>query len=186
MKYGYSLLVLVLCLQAAFANDRDAFLLEPVVTKLYMPATSKAEKSQVTHVIVEKVARKLFLMNGPTVLREYRIALGKNPVGQKQQEGDSRTPEGNYVLDWRNPASRFLRSLHVSYPTPEQLRTAKLSGINPGGEIMIHGQPSSWVERIHLGFDRSDWTDGCIAVENQDMLEIWSMVADGTPITIKP
>jgi murein L,D-transpeptidase YafK len=125
-------------------------------------------------------------MNGPTVLREYRIALGKNPVGQKQQEGDSRTPEGNYVLDWRNPASRFFRSLHVSYPTPEQLRTAKLSGINPGGEIMIHGQPSSWVERIHLGFDRSDWTDGCIAVENQDMLEIWSMVADGTPITIKP
>ena len=176
----------MLCLQAAFANDRDAFLLEPIVTKLYMPATSKAEKSQVTHVIVEKVARKLFLMNGPTVLREYRIALGKNPVGQKQQEGDSRTPEGNYVLDWRNPASRFFRSLHVSYPTPEQLRTAKLSGINPGGEIMIHGQPSSWVERIHLGFDRSDWTDGCIAVENQDMLEIWSMVADGTPITIKP
>ena len=151
-----------------------------------MSATSKAEKSQVTHVIVEKVARKLFLMNGPTVLREYRIALGKNPVGQKQQEGDSRTPEGNYVLDWRNPASRFFRSLHVSYPTPEQLRTAKLSGINPGGEVMIHGQPSSWVERIHLGFDRSDWTDGCIAVENQDMLEIWSMVADGTPITIKP
>ena len=186
MKYCYSLLVLVLCLQVAFANDRDMFLLKPVVTKLYMPATAKAEKSQVTHVVVEKAARKLFLMNGSIALREYRIALGKNPVGQKQQEGDSRTPEGNYVLDWRNPASRFFRSLHVSYPSPEQADRAKRSGINPGGEIMIHGQPSSWIERIHLGFDRSDWTEGCIAVENQDILEIWSMVADGTPITIRP
>ena len=186
MKCGYSLLVVVLCLQVVFANDRDIFLLKPVVKKLYMPATSKAEKFQITQVIVEKAARKLFLMGGSTTLREYRIALGKNPLGQKQQEGDSRTPEGDYILDWRNPASRFFRSLHVSYPTPEQLRTAKRSGIDPGGEIMIHGQPSSWVERIHLGFDQFDWTDGCIAVENQDMLEIWSMVADGTPITIKP
>ena len=86
MKCGYSLLVVVLCLQVVFANDRDIFLLKPVVTKLYMPATSKAEKSQVTHVIVEKAARKLFLMGGSTTLREYRIALGKNPLGQKQQE----------------------------------------------------------------------------------------------------
>jgi|TARA_B110000977_G_scaffold103666_1_gene135349 murein L,D-transpeptidase YafK len=186
MNNAYCLLVLILSLQVVSANDRNAFLLEPVVTKLYMPTTEKKERNQVTHVIVEKSARKLYLMSGATSLREYRIALGQNPIGQKEYEGDSKTPEGEYILDWRNPASRFFRSLHVSYPTPEQVQKAKSDGINPGSNIMIHGQPSSWIERIHLGFDQYDWTDGCIAVENQDILEIWSMVADGTPITIKP
>ena len=186
MRYGYFLLVLVLSMQATFASDREPFLLKPVVTKLYMPSPSETATNQVTHVVVEKAARRLSLMSGSTTLREYRIALGKNPIGQKQQEGDSRTPEGDYILDWRNPASRFFRSLHVSYPTPAQAAAAKQAGIDPGGEIMIHGQHTSWVDRIRLGFEQKDWTEGCIAVENQDILEIWTMVADGTPVTIKP
>ena len=105
---------------------------------------------------------------------------------QKIKEGDSRTPEGLYTLDWRNPNSKFFRSIHVSYPNLKQSKSAREAGIDPGGEIMIHGQPSNWSERIKLTFKGPDWTEGCIALENQDMIELWNLVPDGTAIKIDP
>lgn len=142
--------------------------------------TAKADR-----VIMVKHERTLTLMSGSTVLKTYKVALGSEPVGPKQREGDHKTPEGSYILDRRNPRSRFYRSLHISYPTPEQRIKAVKTGTDPGGDIMIHGLPNGfgWLGSLHRTLD---WTDGCIAVADQEMDEIWQAVADGTPIEIKP
>tara|TARA_X000000950_G_scaffold271629_1_gene353028 strand:- start:2706 stop:3362 length:657 start_codon:yes stop_codon:yes gene_type:complete len=155
---------------------------------IFAPRSSQVMPKQdtVDYVVVRKKERKLLLYAGDALIKSYPIALGKNPVGQKQREGDSRTPEGVYTLDWRNPDSRFYRSIHVNYPNQKQLKHARAQGIDPGGEIMIHGQPSDWTERIALTFGGKDWTEGCIAVENQAMQEIWNLVADNTLIEIMP
>ncbi|WP_308642618.1 L,D-transpeptidase family protein [Mesorhizobium sp. GbtcB19] len=132
---------------------------------------------------VEKSQRQLQLIGAGKVLRSYDIALGGDPVGQKHREGDQRTPEGRYVLDWRNPNSVAHKSIHISYPNADDLASARSRGVDPGGFIMIHGQPNGfgWVGRL---LQMVDWTDGCIAVTDSDMDEIWTMVADGTPIEI--
>ena len=164
-------------------------------TKLFIEPINQSEESKqevksiqapVDYVLVNKSQRKLLLYAGPDLVKTYNIALGKQPEGHKQREGDSRTPEGLYTLDWRNPHSKFYRSIHVSYPSISQVRSAKEAGVNPGGEIMIHGQPNDWSERIKLTFADKDWTEGCIALENQDMIEVWDLVKDGTAIEIKP
>jgi murein L,D-transpeptidase YafK len=119
------------------------------------------------------------------VLRSYAIALGGNPLGHKQQQGDERTPEGRYVLDWRNANSCCMRSLHISYPNEADKAAASQLGVSPGGQIMIHGHVNGfgwWGWLIQL----FDWTNGCIAVNDTDMLEIWGMVDAGTPIEIDP
>ena len=119
------------------------------------------------------------------VLRTYSIALGANPIGHKQQQGDERTPEGRYLLDWRNANSCCMRSLHISYPNDADKAAAKELGVDPGGMVMIHGQVNGygwWGWLIQL----FDWTNGCIAVNDTDMREIWDMVAAGTPIEIAP
>ena len=138
------------------------------------------------YVVVKKSERKLYLYRGAEILKTYRIALGKQPDGHKIREGDSRTPEGIYTLDWRNPNSKFYRSIHVSYPSKTDYRDARERGDSPGGAIMIHGQPSSWVEKTKLLFNQDDWTEGCIAVQNHEMDEIWNAVDDGTTIEIIP
>ena len=138
------------------------------------------------YVVVKKAERKLYLYRGSEILKTYRIALGKQPDGHKTREGDSRTPEGIYTLDWRNPNSRFYRSIHVSYPSKTDHRDARERGDSPGGAIMIHGQPSNWVEKTSLLFNQDDWTEGCIAVQDHEMDEIWEAVEDGTPIEIIP
>jgi len=124
-------------------------------------------------------------MSGPTVLKTYKISLGTTPVGPKQRQGDHKTPEGHYVIDRRNPKSRFYRSLHISYPNADDRARAAQSEIDPGGDIMIHGLPNGfgWFGDLHL---LHDWTDGCIAVSDEEMDEIWRAVPDGTPIEIKP
>jgi len=134
---------------------------------------------------VDKSERRLDLIADGKVLRSYSIALGGDPVGQKYREGDQRTPEGRYLLDWRNPDSIAHKSIHVSYPNAGQVEAAKAAGIDPGGMIMIHGQPNGygwWGWLLQL----VDWTDGCIAVTDSEMDEIWTMVSDGTPIEIEP
>jgi murein L,D-transpeptidase YafK len=136
-------------------------------------------------VVVKKSARKLFLYQGDQIIRAYDISLGKNPVGHKQRCGDCRTPEGRYLLDWRNPSSRFHLSIHISYPDPSDKRRARERGISPGGNIMIHGLPNRFSEAPEL-FEERDWTDGCIAVTNEAMEEIWHLVANNTPIEIYP
>jgi len=135
-------------------------------------------------IVVEKAARRMHLQRAGATLKTYRISLGRNPIGHKRQEGDSRTPEGRYVVDTRNPQSRFHLSLRVSYPNAEDRRRAAARGVSPGGDIFIHGLPNG-VATAGL-FAGRDWTDGCIAVTNAEIREIWAMVKDGTPIEIRP
>jgi hypothetical protein len=138
-----------------------------------------------TEVIVHKSARRLELMRNRELLKSYRIALGLNPEGHKQQEGDFRTPEGRYRLNARNPRSDFFLSLAVSYPDKTDVERAKQAGVPPGGAIMIHGLPNNpkWPPEYYA---RNDWTDGCIALSNSDMMEVWMLVPTGTPIHIRP
>ena len=142
-------------------------------------------RPQVDHIVVEKRARRLTLWYAGFAVREFRISLGSEPVGHKLRAGDGRTPEGRYWIIGRNPGSRYYRSLHISYPSPSDQLAAMRAGHSPGGEIMIHGLPrdAGWVGKHHAGFD---WTRGCIAVTNEEIDEIWELVADGTPIEIRP
>ena len=136
-------------------------------------------------VVVNKAERKLYLMAGDIPLRTYTVSLGRTPVGHKQREGDGKTPEGTYTLISRNPDSQFYRSIRVSYPAPDDRARAQAGGYSPGGDIMIHGLPNGkgWIGKDHAKYD---WTEGCIAVTNEEMDEIWAMVADGTKIEIRP
>jgi murein L,D-transpeptidase YafK len=136
-------------------------------------------------VVVVKSQRRLDLVRDGRVMRSYPISLGGQPVGPKQEEGDLRTPEGDYVLDWRNPASDFYMSIHISYPNPSDMRRARSAGRNPGSMIMIHGLPND-SPPTRTDYLDEDWTDGCIAVSNQAMIDIWLSVEDDTPITILP
>ena len=124
------------------------------------------------------------LQNGK-VIRTYTIALGDNPVGHKQQEGDERTPEGKYKLDWRNPNSAYHKSIHISYPNEQDKARAKKRGVSPGGDIMIHGLPK-YAAGIGARHALSDWTNGCIAITNEEMDEVWALVKNSTEIEILP
>ena len=137
---------------------------------------------EVTQVIVDKDIRRMYLMHHNTVLKNYRIGLGFNPVGHKQFEGDGRTPEGLYFIDRRNPNSDFHLSLGISYPEPSDELVAREAGLSPGGDIFIHGGPPKGSKAN----PRSDWTWGCIAVTNREIEDIYAMVRDGTPILIQP
>lgn len=141
----------------------------------------------VDRVLVKKGERILELHKDGALYRSYRISLGDQPRGHKFQEGDERTPEGNYILDWRNPNSAFYKSIHVSYPNALDRSVARSLGVSPGGMIMIHGLPN-WLSspRLAAEYRSQDWTNGCIAVGNEEMDEIWRLVRDGTPITILP
>lgn len=136
-------------------------------------------------VVVRKSERRLYLMHGTSVLRTYRVALGLNPVGPKEQEGDSRTPEGHYQLTRRNPRSEYFLSIQVSYPNDRDLQRAHRNRLTPGGAIMIHGLPNE-LRREPTYYEKRDWTDGCIAVSDSDMLEIWLMTPQDVPIDILP
>lgn len=143
------------------------------------------DQPRIDLVRVVKSQRILELRSGGTVVRSYGIALGGNPVGDKQREGDERTPEGRYVLDWRNSNSGYYRSIHISYPDAADRAAAAAASTDPGGMIMIHGQPNGYGWWSWL-LQRFDWTNGCIAVTDEDMAEIWAMVRNGTPIEIVP
>ena len=136
-------------------------------------------------VLVYKGRRTMYLMRDGKVLRSYDVALGRNPYGHKNREGDGRTPEGGYLIDWRNSESDFHLSLHISYPRPQDHRLAREAGNDPGGAIMIHGLPNGRTA-AEVGHPRIDWTNGCIAVSNEEIEEIWNLVDDGTAIFILP
>ena len=136
-------------------------------------------------VVVRKSERRMYLMHGENVLRSYRVALGLNPVGPKVQEGDSRTPEGHYLLTRRNPRSEYFLSIQVSYPNDRDMQRARRNRLTPGGSIMIHGLPND-LRREPSYYEKRDWTDGCIAVSDSDMLEIWLRTPPDTPIDILP
>ncbi|MBK1724668.1 L,D-transpeptidase family protein [Thiocystis violacea] len=141
----------------------------------------------VDRVVVKKSARKLELVSSGKVVREYRVALGGSPVGHKFREGDQRTPEGTYVLNWRNPNSNYYKAIHISYPNERDRHVSRQLGYSPGGMIMLHGLPNYiQSESMRRQYSSRDWTHGCIALQNSDMDEIWRMVRDGTPIQITP
>ena len=143
------------------------------------------EHTKATRVLVDKSEKTLQLLSDDTVLKTYPVSFGANPEGHKRQEGDERTPEGHYLIDWRNAQSSFYRSLHISYPNSADVAGARAAGVSPGGQIMIHGMRNGlgWLGKLHRYVN---WTDGCIAVTNAEMDEIWAAVADGTPIEIRP
>ena len=144
----------------------------------YLPAALAARIGPADRILVDKSERRLQLLRGHRVLRTYRVALGVNPVGHKEVEGDSRTPEGEYRIDWRMADSEFLRSLHISYPNEQDRRFAAAIRRSPGTSMMIHGQPDDlgWGERFGR---KRDWTDGCIAVSNRAMQHLISEYREG-------
>lgn len=144
-----------------------------------------ASEGMVDYVLVKKSEGKMYLLADKQVLREYRIALGANPKGHKQREGDERTPEGAYILDFKKADSNFFKAIHISYPDAADRARARAAKVDPGGQIMIHGQKNGYGRFAHVT-QRFNWTDGCIAVTNAEMKEIWQMVEVGTPIVIRP
>ncbi len=150
------------------------------ISALAAESIAKADK-----VLVLKKNREMQLLRGDKVLKKYKVALGRSPQGPKEKQGDRKTPEGHYVLDFRNPKSQFYRSIHISYPNKADRERARRLGVKPGGDLFLHGLPNGqgWIGSAHR---LHDWTDGCIAVTNEEMDEIWAMVDDGTPIEIRP
>jgi murein L,D-transpeptidase YafK len=136
-------------------------------------------------VVVEKANRKLHLMKNGEPFRSFDIALGIAPLGHKEAEGDNRTPEGSYWLDLRNPHSDYFLSIRISYPNESDRREAQAKGVKPGGQIMIHGQPNTPTYSAAY-YRQADWTNGCIAVSNSDMIDIWLMTPKRVPIEIRP
>ena len=152
---------------------------------LFAVASPLTAGRKTDRIIVHKHARTLDLMHAGRVIKTYKIALGSEPVGPKARQGDHRTPEGTYVIDNRNANSKFHRSLHISYPKAADRERARKLGISPGGDIFIHGLPNGYgfVGAAHRA---RDWTDGCIAVTDQEIEEIWRAVDNGTPVEILP
>lgn len=136
---------------------------------------------QVTQILVDKTARKMWLLHGTKALKTYKIDLGFAPSGHKFKEGDGRTPEGIYRIDRRNPNSNYHLSLGINYPNTQDRAKALAAGVSPGGDIFIHGGPV-----LRKNRKKADWTAGCISVTNKEMEEIYAMVTDGTPILVKP
>jgi murein L,D-transpeptidase YafK len=136
-------------------------------------------------ILIVKSARTMALLRAGKVLKTYKIVLGTSPGGPKEREGDGKTPEGEYTVDRRNARSRFHRALHISYPSPADRERARKRGVNPGGDIMIHGLRNGfgWLGSAHR---LRDWTQGCIAVTNAEIEEIWELVPVGTPVRILP
>lgn len=135
-------------------------------------------------IVIEKSARTMKLMHGKDVLKTYKVALSSEPVGAKEREGDHKVPEGQYVIDSKNPHSRFHLALHISYPNTADRERARKLGAKPGGNIEIHGLGKyGWVGSLQR---QVDWTDGCVAVTNSEIEEIWRLVPVGTPLEIRP
>jgi murein L,D-transpeptidase YafK len=143
-------------------------------------ATVQADK-----IVILKSARTMTLLSGAKTLRTYKIALGSVPVGPKRVEGDHKTPEGDYRIDAKNSHSQFHLSLHISYPSAADQERARAIGARPGGAIMIHGlaRPFAYLGSLHR---QTDWTDGCVAVTNAEIDEIWKLVPVGTKVEIRP
>lgn len=157
-----------------------------VIGVLSLSAGEDASKPEMAdRILVEKSKRAMTLFSGGKVVKTYLVALGGEPVGPKEREGDHKTPEGFYIIDSKNARSRFHLALHVSYPDEADWKRARKLGVSPGGAIMIHGLPK---EFAYLGplHRKTDWTDGCIAVTDEEIEEIWRLVKIGTPVEIRP
>jgi len=157
-----------------------ALILTIVINVAYSGNSNKADE-----VLVIKSERRLYLIKNNKQFAEYRVTFGDNPEGHKVQQGDQKTPEGKYILDYKNPNSNYYKSIHISYPNKKDREISKKLGVNPGGEIMIHGQLNGW-EWASPITQLFSWTDGCIALSNEDMGQLWLAIDPGTPIEIRP
>jgi murein L,D-transpeptidase YafK len=175
-----SLATLVLTCTALTCHATEAL---PQAERVMLRSTESLPA--VDRLVVRKTERRLVLLHGETVVRSYKIALGLNPVGQKEREGDFRTPEGHYTLIRRNPRSDFFLSIQVSYPNDTDLQRAHKNHWQAGGSIMIHGLPNQ-LKHEPAYYESRDWTDGCIALSNADMVEVWLLTPDRAPIDILP
>src|SRR5690554_2826215 len=154
-------------------------------SNLTLPAAREVQGPRADYILVNKSERYLKLFSDGEEIAHFPIQLGKQPIGHKLYEGDNRTPEGVYYIDWRNPESHYFRSLRISYPNSEDRAQAEAAGLDPGGMIMIHGMPNNVDYRLEVQ-DQKDWTNGCIALSDGDMLAVWDMVDVGTAIEILP
>jgi murein L,D-transpeptidase YafK len=145
------------------------------------PAQPQGEPTVADKIVVKKAERRLYLMRGNRPFRTYKIGLGYQPAGHKRYRGDGRTPEGRYYIDQRDDRSHYRKALHISYPSEQDRLRALSQGVDPGGSILIHGQPTD-----ARGNRTGDWTFGCIAVSNMEIDEIWSYTTKGTPVEILP
>jgi murein L,D-transpeptidase YafK len=166
-------------ISSGIALKRNAFL-----TAIALLWSIAAFAENIDSVLVDKSDEKLYLLQDGTVVAEYSVAFGANPQGHKQQEGDERTPEGHYLLDYKKADSAFYKAIHISYPNDADKQAAAAKGVDPGGAIMIHGQ-RNWLGWLSFITQRFNWTDGCIAVTNSEMDKIWDSVALNTPIEIR-
>jgi murein L,D-transpeptidase YafK len=150
-----------------------------------LSSVSATSTAQADKIVIVKSTHTMTLLRGDRVLKTYKVALGTVPVGPKRMEGDHKTPEGNYVIDSRNPQSQFHLALHISYPSAADQQKARKPGARPGGAIIIHGLARSFA---YLGplHRQTDWTDGCVAVTNAEIEEIWKLVPVGTKVEIRP
>jgi murein L,D-transpeptidase YafK len=158
-----------------------ALLLATIMAQAWaQPAMMLADR-----ILIEKSQRRLTLFHDGIAIRSYRVALGGQPVGAKQQQGDNRTPEGLYFIDGRNPGSSYHKALHISYPNAADRERAAGLGVSPGGDVMIHGLRNGlgWMGATQRFYD---WTKGCVAVSDEEIDEIWQLVPDGVPVEIVP
>lgn len=164
---------------------RDRRIQLTVFVILGLCCATSAAPIQADKIIILKSARQMTLLSGGKALKTYKVALGSAPVGPKRVEGDHKTPEGNYLIDAKNAHSQFHLSLHISYPSAADQQHARAMGARPGGAIMIHGlaAPFAYLGALHR---QTDWTDGCIAVTNAEIEEIWKLVPVGTRVEIRP
>lgn len=156
-----------------------------IIFSLLLISTLVSAEPSVDSIRVFKEKHKLQLLSSGKVIHEFSVALGSNPKGHKLQEGDGKTPEGNYTIDMKNSSSKFYKSFHISYPNSDDIASAKARGVSPGGEIMVHGQKNGlgFISKFSQLFD---WTQGCIALQNKDVDIMWGLVEVGTKIEIKP
>ena len=156
-----------------------------VLSALLLSPVQADDTGYVDKIVVNKSERKLYLIKDGEPVKSFKVALGQRPEGHKLFEGDNRTPEGRYMLDKRNRNSKYFLSIQISYPNARDRQRAKELGVPPGGMIMIHGQPNE-PKYGEIHYATNDWTEGCIAVSNSAMLDIWFLTGKNTPIEIKP
>tara|TARA_R110000782_G_scaffold43921_4_gene98521 strand:- start:2217 stop:2717 length:501 start_codon:yes stop_codon:yes gene_type:complete len=161
------------------------FLLLAFLGAISVSGAAQAEGTRIDKVLILKQERRLDVISGGEIIRTYRVGLGRQPVGHKQEVGDQRTPEGIYTIDWRHKSADFNLSMHLDYPNLKDKTAAYKRGVDPGGMIMIHGTPVD-EEYPEWYFEGLDWTNGCIALTNQEMRALWGLVPDGTLVEIKP
>jgi len=164
---------------------RIILLLALFLTACATPPQAPVKQKRVDLVLVEKSTNKMYLMKRGDVVRAYDVAFGLNPIGHKQMQGDMRTPEGRYMIDYKNYNSKFYKSLNISYPNEFDVMRAKSRGVDPGDDIVIHGMPNE-VGNYTGPIKPRNWTQGCIALLNNEMDELFYFIDVDTPIEIRP